>query len=179
MNVRIKGHKEGTHRFVELPMLDPQDVLNFLHNDAELQCPMDEAKRYWDSLRSMGLLSEEVTNEHIPVSLYGDDVQVNKQGDSIFGLYLSFTLFKPRKVRVMHYCIFTIRSHLIDGVHTLWPILRRVTSSLNAAFDQPGVKFAVAEFKGDWPFLRKIFRFIPSYTGKRISYYLATFFPFY
>lgn len=177
VNVRLKGLKEGTFRYADVPMLDPQDVLNYLHFHVGLQCPMDGVKRYWDSLRENGLLATEVTDQHIPVSLYGDEVQVNKQGDSIFGLYVSLTLFKPRKVRVMHYCIFSLRSHLVDGIHTLWPVLRRVTASLNAAFDQPGgIKFAVAEFKGDWPFLRKIFRFVPSYTGNRTLHVGLAFF---
>ena len=127
MNVRIKGLKEGTYTFVSLPMLDPQDALNYLYGTVGLECPMEQRKRYWESLRSTGLLDPDVTDEHVPVSIYGDDVQVNKQGDSIFGLYISFSRFKPRKVRAMHYPIFSIRSHLVDGVHTLWPILRRVT----------------------------------------------------
>lgn len=177
VRVRIKGRAEGSHCYVQLPMLDPGDILNYLHSHV-LEAPMSEVQRYWDSLRSKGLLSNLVTDQHIPVTLYGDEVQINKQGDSILGLYISYTLFKPRKVRTMHYNFFTLRSHLVDGVHTLWPILRRAAASLNAVFDQPGVKFAVAEYKGDWPFLRKLFRFIPSYTGHRILAICLTCFPY-
>ena len=166
MHARIKGQAEGSYRFVDLPLLDPGDVLNYLHNNV-LQAQMSEVQRYWGSLRERGLVSSLVTDEHIPCTIYGDEVQVNKQGDTIFGLYVSLTLFKPRKVRTMHYCFFTLRSHLLDGIHTLWPILRRAATSLNAVFDKQGVKFAVSEYKGDWPFLRKLFRFISSYTGTR------------
>ena len=51
-------------------------------------------------------------------SIYGDEVQVNKKGDSIFGLYVRLTLCKPRTVRTMHYSFFTLRSPLIDGEPT-------------------------------------------------------------
>ena len=31
--------------------------------------------------------------------------------------------------------------------------------------------FALAEIKGDWPFLRKILRFVPSFTGNRVCHH--------
>ena len=42
-------------------MLDPQDVLNYLYDTVGLECPMEQRKRYWESLRSTGLLDPDVT----------------------------------------------------------------------------------------------------------------------
>lgn len=66
-----------------------------------------------------------------------------------------------------------MRTHLIAGCFTLWPILAFIVASLNRAFHgigQHGTKFALAEIKGDWPWLRKILRFDPSFTGNRVCF---------
>lgn len=88
-------------------------------------------------------------------------------------MYLSLTLFKPKKIRCTHYCIWAMRTHLIAGCFTLWPILAFIVAALNRAFHgvgHSGKKFALAEIKGDWPWLRKILRFDPSFTGNRVCF---------
>ena len=109
------------------------------------------------------------SDSHIPVSLYGDEVVVNRQGDSITAIYLSLTLWKPKRVRCTHYQVFAMRSHRI----TLWPILGFIAQSLNKAFDgcgKSGCKFSVSELKGDWVWLRKVLRLGPSYTGNHVCF---------
>ena len=150
-----------------VPLLDPSEVLAYLVDDVGLACPQEEQTRYWNFHRTH-LEDHPASDQHVPVSLYGDDVQINRQGDSITGLYLNLTLFRPKKVRCTHYCIWAMRTHLVAGCFTLWPILAFIVASLNKAFHgagKSGTKFALAELKGDWPWLRKILRFAPSFTG--------------
>lgn len=157
---------------VTVPILDPSEVLSYLVDDVGLACPQDEQARYWDFHREY-LEGHPASDQHVPVSLYGDDVQINRQGDSITGLYLNLTLFRPKRVRCTHYCIWAMRTHLVAGCFTLWPILAFIVSSLNKAFHgvgKSGTKFALAELKGDWPWVRKILRFAPSFTGNKVCF---------
>ena len=163
---------KGCLEEVTVPLLDPSEVLAYLVDEVGLSCPEHIQKRFWQTQRDF-LEGHPATDDHCPVSLYGDDVQVNQQGDSITAMYLSLTLFKPKKVRCTHYCIWAMRTHLISGSFTLWPILAFIVASLNRAFDGVGknkTKFALAEIKGDWPWLRKILRFNPSFTGNRVCF---------
>ena len=163
----------GALEDVAVPILDPCEVLAYLVDDVGLTCPRDVTAEYWSRQRQH-YEQHPATDAHVPVSLYGDDVQVNRQGDSITAVYLSLTLFKPKKVRVCHYMIFSLRTHLIAGCFTLWPLLAYVVGRLNAAWHGVGVSrtmFALAEIKGDWPFLRKILRFEPSFTGNRVCHH--------
>lgn len=155
-----------------VPVLDPCDVLAYLVDEVGLSCPADVQTQFWQRNREH-LEGHPATDDHIPISLYGDDVQVNRQGDSITAMYLSLTLFKPKKIRCAHYCIWAMWTHLIAGCFTLWPILAFIVAALNRAFHgvgHSGKKFALAEIKGDWPWLRKILRFDPSFTGNRVCF---------
>lgn len=157
---------------VSVPVLDPCEMAMYLTETVGLKCPPDINRKFWQHQRSE-TGGHPATDDHVPLSLYGDDVQVNRQGDSITAMYLSLTLFKPKKVRCTHYCIWAMRTHLIAGCHTLWPILAFLVASLNRAFEGIGrtkTKYAVAELKGDWPWLRKILRFKPSFTGNRVCF---------
>ena len=161
----------GSLEDASVPILDPGEILAYLVDEVGLSCPEDINRKFWQFSR--GKCEHPATDDHVPVSLYGDEVQVNKQGDSITAMYLSLTLFKPKKVRCTHYCIWAMRTHLVAGCHTLWPVLAFVVESLNKAFEGVGknkTKFALAELKGDWPWLRKILRFQPSFTGNRVCF---------
>ena len=164
--------QSGELEDVSVPLLDPCEVLAYLTEDVGLVCPSNINRKFWQHQRGQ-CGGHPASDDHVPVSLYGDDVQVNRQGDSITAMYLSLTLFKPKKVRCTHYCIWAMRTHLIAGCHTLWPILAYIVASLNRAFEgigQTKTKFACAELKGDWPWLRKIVRFKPSFTGNRVCF---------
>ena len=59
-----------------------------------LSCPSDINRKFWQFSR--GKNDHPATDDHVPVSLYGDEVQVNRQGDSITAMYLSLTLFNQK-----------------------------------------------------------------------------------
>ena len=170
--VKIKQFSpSGSLEDALVPILDPGEILAYLVDEVGLSCPSDINRKFWQFSR--GKNDHPATDDHVPVSLYGDEVQVNRQGDSITAMYLSLTLFKPKRVRCTHYCIWAMRTHLVAGCHTLWPVLAFVVESLNRAFEGIGkgkTKFALAEIKGDWPWLRKILRFQPSFTGNRVCF---------
>ena len=78
--------------------------------------------------------------------------------------------YRPANIRLSRYLIFNIRSDWIAGPQTLRPILRKMTESLNLAFDSPGLfdnreRFIVAEFRGDQEFHRKIWQHTAHWLG--------------
>ena len=87
---------------------------------------LEVQKEFWQRSR-VRLGNHPASHSHIPVSLYGDEVVVNRQGDSIAAIYPSLTLWKPERVRCAQYQVFAMRSHRIAGCHTCgqsWGSLR-------------------------------------------------------
>lgn len=177
--------------------MDVYDVVGFLH-DAGLQCDLDIVRDYWTHLRSSGIpyfQNHQASDEHIPMALYGDEATF-ATGESCTGIWLSFVQFRPKRIRQAHYLLCAIRTHLVVGTQTLFPIMARIVWSCNLCFDglrpsrgpygeqlgkkgqhrdgewicQDHTKHVVMEIKGDWSWHRKVMNLYPAWNSIPVCY---------
>ena len=172
----------------KVPVIDVHELLDYLHTELNIRCPMEETHRFWNHLRANGMpfaTSFPGTDDHIPFSLYGDECVLGDPKDKVTGIFLSLTLFKPKGVRQGQFLLFcTQDAHMIhDNLKTLIPVLRHIVHCCNSAFAGvypstdacgealPAKKAALAgrrmagdrlyacsELKGDWKYHERILR---------------------
>ena len=132
--------------------------------------------------------ASEATSSHVPLGIYGDAATiVMKYGakESITAIFLNLVLWRPRSVRMSRFLVCALPDDRMHSHHTLNEILRRACWSLNSLYDNKhpvvgvggsqlpphlqklaggsitrvGACFTVTEIRGDWQWLKKIFRF--------------------
>lgn len=134
----------------------------------------------------------------IPFSLYGDECCLSQDPhDKVVALFMSTPLFRPRSVRQGQFLLAAIQQDLVieDGLRTLHPILEHITWSANIAFEgtypftrydggpltaskqkvagtplAAGRRFCCSEIKGDWKWLEKVLRLLPTPVSKKMCY---------
>ena len=134
----------------------------------------------------------------IPFSLYGDECCLSLDPhDKVVALFMSIPLFRPSSVRQGQFLIAAIQHDLVieDDLRTLYPILEHMVWSANIAFEglhpftrydgellsaskqkmagtplAAGRRFCCSEIKGDWKWLEKVLRLLPTPVSKRPCY---------
>ena len=169
-------------------VLDVHEVLDYLHSELLLQCPMEAARHYWAHMRSHGMehaVRFPGTDSHVPFSLYGDELCLGDPGDKCTGIFLSLTLWKPKAAKFREFLLFAMSDKVMihEGLKTLTPVLRHIVWSCNIAFTgvypscsssgnmlppakqrkagksfADGRVYACAELKGDWKWHERVLR---------------------
>lgn len=170
------------------PIIYPHSVIDYLWNHGGLRIPPEKVAEYWAHLRQFGdpyAVNSEASSSHIPLGLFGDGARVTTTFDqeSLVGIFMSIPLWRPRSVRAGRFLLFAIKESELYMHHTLNTIFRSIVWSCNSLWDSrhPTVDlhgqpltgklaqvagnpicadcFAVTEIRGDWSWLKKIFRF--------------------
>lgn len=179
--------------------MDPHSIATFLMESAGLKIPKTALDQYWLHHSTHGApWAQNVSFDTIPVGVYGDSARVQTKfgHTNIVGLFLNFVLWKPPSVRMSRYLLFAIEEESLWYHFTLNTVLRRISWSLNAMvlgfhpnkgpWDEilpPHLqrlagrplanRFALVEVRGDWAWLKKIFRFHNrcSWNGLRVCHH--------
>ncbi|CAE7274851.1 unnamed protein product, partial [Symbiodinium sp. CCMP2456] len=115
----------------------------------------------------------------------------------VVALFMRMPLFRPRSVRQGQFLLAAIQQDLVieDGLRTLHPILEHITWSANIALEgtypftrydggpltaskqkvagtplAAGRRFCCSEIKGDWKWLEKVLRLLPTPVSKKLCY---------
>ena len=127
------------------------------------------------------------TEHHIPLGVYGDGAQLITQykKEKLIGLFLNLILYRPRSTRCSRYLLFACDEERLVKNRTMNAVFRRLLWSfealytgLNPSAPPPGAclspadlqragtritaegrVFAVVELRGDWAWMKQIFRF--------------------
>ena len=134
------------------------------------RCVLSWPVLYWRIIIHSNFL---VSTQILRIGLYGDEANISENVFDPFKvlcIFMNVIHYRPANIRLSRYLIFNIRSDWIAGPQTLRPILRKMTESLNLAFDSPGLfdnreRFIVAEFRGDQEFHRKIWQHTAHWLG--------------
>ena len=139
--------------------------------------------------------------DRIPLGIFGDNARVTTQYGKVvqlIGIFMNLVLWRPGSVRLSRFLLFSIGDHELWGYHTLQTVYRRLTWSLNALWEgrhpeagawgdplgpnlqkkagkwitHDALLFATTEVRGDWSWLKKIFRFErTSWTGIQVCHH--------
>ena len=184
-----------------VPVLDVHELLAYIHNDLRLQCPEDKVRQYWQHLRSCGMpfaTNHPGSDSHVPFSLYGDECSLGDPKDKVTAMFLTLTLFKPKKVRLGQFLLFAMKDEYMvhDSLATMTPILKHIVWSANLAFKghypvtdafgnslpaskrrkagqllvPDGTKFACSEIRGDWKWHERILRLRHTPVSKKVCF---------
>ena len=134
------------------------------------------------------------TEAHVPLGFYGDGATITtKYGkqESVVGLFMNLVLWSPHSVRSSRFLLCCIEEGALWKWHTLTVILREIVWSYNlldsgfhpsvmlngeavppdmlkkakTKICEDGTVFSVTEIRGDWSWMKKIFRFRASWQG--------------
>ena len=181
------------------PIIHPHEILWYLFTHAGIQIMATDVESYWLNAKQFGeewALLSPGTNRHVPVGLYGDAARtmIQYKYEKITSVFLNLVLWRPRSMRYSRFLLFSCETSRMIKNRTLNVVFRRITWSLNAAFDgiwpltgcrgkelsprecamagtflSPGKeKFMVTEFRGDWEYHRDIWRLKASWQGNDV-----------
>ena len=131
------------------------------------------------------LLGEELY-DIVPLGIYGDGCRIrhvtHQKPQKAFGLFMNCPLFRPYSSYASRWLLFSIDENLLYKHHTMNTVLARITWSCNLLFEdrfpstgcwgQPltpkeenrkglpitGQKFVVCELRGDWKYVKDVWR---------------------
>lgn len=161
--------------------IDPEEVRHFWRTSRQNKEP-------W-------ALHSKASESHIPLGFYGDGATlIFKYGkhESVIGLFMSLPLWRPRSVRCSRFLLFVIEEASLWRHHTLNCILRKLVWSYNLLDSgihpsmgmggerlptdmqkvagqkicNSGAVFSCTEIRGDWSWIKKIFRCKASWQGR-------------
>ena len=178
IEVPVAGHSSQTGASetttMQIPIIDVDKLLRYIHEEMQVQCPVEKVQQYWQHLQSVGMpfaKNHPGSIDHIPFSLYGDEAVIgNDPHDKVLALFLSLPLFRPNSVRQGQFLIFAIHDELCikENMQTMHPVLMHVVKTANRAFDaMQGPRWACTELKGDWKFHELWLRLSPTPVSKR------------
>ena len=165
--------EETSVKIVKLPLLDVHEVLAFVHDVAHLRSPPAHVQFYWSWGRRFGAGWSRLGGPNIiPVGLYADETKYGgpfSHSEKVLGIFLNLVLHRPRSIRYSRFCIFALRSQLMLGTRTLYPVLRRVVYGFHLAYKgvnpdgtrlcSDGSKFLCTELRGDLAWHKMVWNF--------------------
>ena len=147
---------------LKFPVIPPHRLLAYLHDEIQLRTPPEHINFYWQWAKQHHCPWARLGGHGVvPCGLYGDEARYNQSGpeEKVLGLFVNLVLFRPASIRHSRFLVFSIRSCLCIGIHTLYPVLRHLTWSFHLAWqgvDEYGnqlcsdnSKFLVTELRGD------------------------------
>ena len=187
--------------FQKFPILHPHEILSYLWDEVGIVVPESEVATYWHTAWQHGeqwATSSPASDKHIPVGLHGDSARLWSQNkfEKITAIHLNIVHFRPRSVRFSRWCLFSCPTHLLFKNRTLNVVWKRLTWSLESAFEglhpmtgvggkplspheqrcagQPlsrsGAKWALTELRGDWEFHVQTWRPKASWQANRVCF---------
>lgn len=104
--IKSPKHPDG-FEIVELEMIDPHLVINYLFDEAGLEIPLSTVQSYWahhHDVQTPWLEQCEASSEHIPISLYGDGARCRQQAfrpvEKVFGFFFESTALETKIITV-------------------------------------------------------------------------------
>ena len=168
----------------KLPMLDVHDVLAYVHDVAKLRTPASHIEMYWNWGRRFGAPWAKLGGSSvIPCGLYADETRYggSYSDDKVLGVFLNLVLHRPRSIRYSRFCIFAVRSALVLGNRTLYPIFRRIVWGFHLAFRgvrpdglplcSDGSTFLCTELRGDLGWHELIWNFKAGWQAKEVCWF--------
>ena len=187
--------------FQKFPILHPHEILSYLWDEVGIVVPESEIAKYWHTAWQRGepwATSSPASDKHIPVGLHGDSARLWSQNkfEKITAIHLNIVHFRPCSVRFSRWCLFSCPTHLLFKNRTLNVVWKRLTWSLESAFEglhpmtgvggkplsqheqscagQPlsrsGAKWALTELRGDWEFHVQTWRPRASWQANRVCF---------
>lgn len=157
---------------MKLPMLDVHEVLAYVHDTVKLRTPESHVDMYWSWGKRFGAGWAKLGGKgYIPVGLYADETKYGGpfSDHKVLGVFLNLVLHRPASIRHSRFCIFAVRSSLVLGNKTLYPIFRRIVWGFHLAFKgididghqlcSDGSKFLCTELRGDLAWHKCIWNF--------------------
>ena len=183
----IEAGQPKKWEMMELPILDPHEVLQYVHEHVGLRVAPELVRRYWQTGRDkdLGWAKNQSDDQAVPVGLYADETKygLHESQEKVLAIFLNVVLWRPRNVRLSRFLIFSIRSKLLlPGTATLYPIFRYIVWSLGwaskgvfpnlsisggplpkkkaaKALKPLGARFFVTELRGDLAWHKQIWGF--------------------
>ena len=166
-------------------MLDVHEVLAYVHDVAKLRTPTSHVEFYWNWGRRFGAPWAKLGGPSvIPCGLYADETRYGgpySQEDKVLGVFLNLVLHRPRSIRYSRFCIFAVRSALVLGNRTLYPIFRRIVWGFHLAFRgvrpdgsplcMDGSTFLCTELRGDLGWMKLIWNFKPGWQSRDVCWF--------
>ena len=162
---------EGKVTSLKFPILPPHRLFAYLHQ--HIQSPAEHVDFYWRWAQSNYCPWAKLGGPGIiPAGLYGDEARYSEAGapeQKVIGIFVNLVLFRPASIRHSRWLVFSIRSSLCIGSHTLYPVLRYLVWSFHLAWlgrtedgqqlCADGSRFLVTELRGDLAWHRTIWQF--------------------
>ena len=156
---------------IELPVLLPHDIINYLFTEVGLDIPSEAVRQFWHVVRDLGrepwAVASPASTDHIPLAIYGDSCQV-KGGEKLMGIFLSLPLWRPKSTRCSRFLMVAIEENRLFGAETCDTIMACLVTSINQLFDgmdrdgRPlahGRCFTITEMRGDWLYHKLVWQF--------------------
>ena len=170
------------------PIIDVHESMSFLVGAGKILVPHSERLKYWRSSKAHGEpWAQNVESElMVPIGLYGDSAKMTTKfgSENVLAMFCNVLLWRPSSVRWSRFLIFCISEERLT-TQALQAFLRRIAWSCNHAhcgrFPEAGVhgealsgaaarkaglpltsrldRFQVTEYRGDWSWHKKIWRF--------------------
>ena len=123
---------------MKLQMLDPHDVLHYVHTQLGLTVQPESVRSYWRQAKANGAGWAIVQDnlDAIPVGIYADETKygLHESQEKILAVFLNLVLFRPKNIRLSRFLLCSIRSKfLLPGTDTLIPIFNRIVWSMGWA----------------------------------------------
>ena len=148
---------------MKLPYFPPHEVWRYLHDEVNAKTPRSHVQYYYDWGRAFGCGWSKLGNgDMIPCGIYADETNygLDANPEKVLAIYTNFVLWRPGSVRYSRVLLFTMRSNLMVGTHSLYPLLQKIVESCHYAFRgqnpdgtqlcrDPKTKFLVTELRGD------------------------------
>ena len=181
VSTKLKG-KLAEHEPVDrdIPLFLPEQLVDFLFNDAGVHIDEDDVQQYWAHARAQSIpwASASDDGQHYPLALYGDSAKFSAAGDKITGIFMSMPLFDPRSARFSRFLLCALESHCIVGMQTLGPLYQKIVYSMWKLYAEGlfikakgrKVKFCTVEIRGDWEWHSVAFDFIPTWRSDQFCW---------
>lgn len=197
----IENDKKTRVTSMGIPMLDPHDILHYVHSVLDLTVAPESVRSYWrrSAESDVGWAKNQPDHDIIPVGIYADETKygTHESQEKILAVFMNLVLFRPKNIRLSRFLICTIRSKfLLPGTETLYPIFRRIVWSMGwaskgvfpttgfmgsmlSAKDQKsagkslGAKFLVTELRGDLAWHKLIWDFQDGWSSTSVCFFCA------
>lgn len=159
MDTLVKGKlRESEPVEKQIPMILPENLLQHLFQELDLQIPDYAVDRYWKHAKEFNCpWSDASDGSHIPCALYGDSAKFSVAGEKITCVFFSLPLWNPRAARYRIWLLFSVETYtILSGGLTMFPLYQKVVESMLKLYhdgitvDGNTLKFVVTELKGDW-----------------------------
>ena len=195
----LEAEKKTTITTMDIPMLDPHDVLQYVHTELDLTVEAESVRSYWRRAAetNVGWAVSQPDHDVIPVGIYADETKygLHESQEKILAIFLNLVLFRPKNIRLSRVLICTIRSKfLLPGTDTLYPIFHRIVWSMGwaskgvfpttgfigsllsnkeqkRAGESLGARFLVTELRGDLAWHKLIWGFEDGWSSTKVCFF--------